>query len=159
MTGILVVTGAFVLGYLAVVYLIFSQLQRLITEPILHLAQTMRVISKEKDYAVRFPKESGGEIGDLIDGFNEMLGQIQLRDKQLGRQQEELEEKVALRTAELMEHEERTRIILSAAGDRNPDVRRGRSHRVLQPRGGAHLRLRLGGSDREAGRDPDSRRA
>ncbi len=117
LTWILVVTGAFVLGSLAVVYLIFSQLQRLITEPILHLAQTMRVISKEKDYAVRFPKESGGEIGDLIDGFNEMLGQIQLRDEQLGRHREELEEKVALRTAELMEHEERTRIILSAAGD------------------------------------------
>ena len=117
LTEILVVTGAFVLGSLAVVYLIFSQLQRLITEPILHLAQTMHVISKEKDYAVRFPKESGGEIGDLIDGFNEMLGQIQLRDKQLGRYREELEEKVALRTAELMEQEERTRIILSAAGD------------------------------------------
>lgn len=117
LTGILVVTGVFVLGSLAVVYLVFSRLQGLITEPILHLARTMRVISREKDYAVRFPKESGGEIGDLIDGFNEMLGQIQLRDEHLGRNREELEEKVALRTAELMENEERTRIILSAAGD------------------------------------------
>jgi PAS domain S-box-containing protein len=114
---LLVVTGAFLLGSFGVVYLVFSRLQGLITEPILHLARTMRVISMEKDYAVRFPKESGGEIGDLIDGFNEMLGQIQLRDEHLGRNREELEEKVALRTAELKEHEERTRIILSAAGD------------------------------------------
>ena len=117
LTGILIVTVAFVLCSLAVVYLVFSRLQGLITEPILHLARTMRVISREKDYAVRFPKESGDEIGDLIDGFNEMLGQIQLRDEHLGRLQEELEGKVALRTSELTEHEERTRIILSAAGD------------------------------------------
>jgi PAS domain S-box-containing protein len=113
----LVVTGAFLLGSLAVVYIIFSRLQGIITEPILHLARTMRVISREKDYAVRFPKESGGEIGDLIDGFNEMLGQIQARDELLGRNREELEEKVALRTSELMENEEKNRILLSAAGD------------------------------------------
>ena len=117
LTGFLVVAVVFVLGSFAAVYLVFSMLQGLITDPILHLAQTMRKISKEKDYAVRFPKESGGEIGDLIDGFNEMLGQIHLRDGQLEHHGEELEEKVALRTAELMENEERTRIILSAAGD------------------------------------------
>jgi PAS domain S-box-containing protein len=115
--GFLAVVAIFMLGSFTAVYLVFSRLQGLITDPILHLAQTMRSISKEKDYAVRFPKESGGEIGDLIDGFNEMLGQIQRRDEHLGRSQEELEEKVALRTSELMENEERTRIILSAAGD------------------------------------------
>jgi PAS domain S-box-containing protein len=123
--GFLAVVVVFMLGSFTGVYLVFSRLQGLITDPILHLAQTMRKISKEKDYSVRVPRESGGEsggeiggeIGDLIDGFNEMLGQIQLRDEQLERHREELEEKVALRTAELMENEERTRIILSAAGD------------------------------------------
>ena len=113
----LAVTLIFMFGSFSMVYFVFSRLQGTITEPILHLAQTMRVISREKDYAVRFPKETGGEIGDLIDGFNEMLGQIQLRDEHLGRNREELEEKVASRTAELAENEERTRIILSAAGD------------------------------------------
>jgi len=117
LTGILIVTGAFVLCSLAVAYLIFSRLQGLITEPILHLGQAMRDISREKDYSVRVAGESGDEIGDLIKGFNEMLAQVQSRDEHLGRNQEELEEKIALRTAELMENEERTRIILSAAGD------------------------------------------
>ena len=115
--GFLAVVAVFMLGSFTAVYLVFSRLQGLITDPILHLAQTMRKISKEKDYSVRVARESGGEIGDLIDGFNEMLGQIHLRDGQLERHREELEEKVALRTAELKENEERTRIILSAAGD------------------------------------------
>ena len=115
--GFLAVVAIFMLGSFTAVYLVFSRLQGLITDPILHLAQTMRSISREKDYSVRVARESGGEIGDLIDGFNEMLGQIHLRDGQLEHHGEELEEKVALRTAELMENEERTRIILSAAGD------------------------------------------
>jgi len=115
--GFLAVVAVFMLGSFSAVYLVFSRLQGPITDPILHLAQTMRKISREKDYSVRVAGESRDEIGDLIDGFNEMLGQIQLRDEHLGRNQEELEEKIALRTAELMENEERTRIILSAAGD------------------------------------------
>jgi PAS domain S-box-containing protein len=115
--GFLAVVVVFMLGSFTAVYLVFSRLQGLITDPILHLAQTMRKVSREKDYSVRVARESGGEIGDLIDGFNEMLGQIHLRDGQLERHREELEEKVALRTAELKENEERTRIILSAAGD------------------------------------------
>ncbi|MBF8258253.1 MAG: sensor histidine kinase response regulator, PAS and PAS [Actinobacteria bacterium] len=117
LTWFLAVTSVFMLGSFSMVYLVFSRLQGTITGPILHLGQAMRDISREKDYSVRVAGESGDEIGDLIKGFNEMLGQIQLRDEHLGRNREELEEKVALRTAELGEHEERTRIILSAAGD------------------------------------------
>jgi PAS domain S-box-containing protein len=117
LASFLIAAGVFLLGSFAAVYLVFSRLHGLITDPILHLAQTMRRISKEKDYSVSVVRESGAEIGELIDGFNEMLGQIHLRDEKLARYREELEEKVALRTAELMENEERTRIILSAAGD------------------------------------------
>jgi len=43
------------------------------------------------------------EIGRLIDGFNEMLEQIQDRDKQLAEHRERLEELVNARTAELSE--------------------------------------------------------
>jgi len=117
LTWFLAVTSVFMLGSFSMVYLVFSRLQGTITGPILHLGQAMRDISGKKDYSVRVAGESGDEIGDLIKGFNEMLEQIQLRDEHLDRNREELEEKVALRTAELMENEERTRIILSAAGD------------------------------------------
>jgi signal transduction histidine kinase/DNA-binding response OmpR family regulator len=101
LAGFLAVAGLFMLGSFIAVYVIFSRLQGFITNPIVHLAQAMRGISKEKDYSVRVARESGGEIGDLIDGFNEMVGQIHLRDEQLGRHREELEGTVVLRTAQL----------------------------------------------------------
>ena len=117
LTEFLVVAVIFMLGSVAAAYFVFSRLQGIITTPIQHLAKTMRQISKEKNYSICVIKETGGEIGDLIDGFNEMLGQIQSRDKHLGRYSEDLEEKVLQRTAELKESEERTRIVLSAALD------------------------------------------
>jgi signal transduction histidine kinase len=41
------------------------------------------------------------EIGELVDGFNEMLSEIEARDRKLLRYQEDLEATVAARTAEL----------------------------------------------------------
>ncbi len=101
LAGFLAVAVVFMLGSFAAVSLVFSRLQGLITGPILHLAETMRKISREKDYSVCVVRESGGEIGELIDGFNEMLGQIHLREEQLERHKEELEGKVVQRTTEL----------------------------------------------------------
>ena len=57
-----------------------SGLRELISEPILHLAQQMRRVSEEKNYSVRAQRHSQDEIGLLIEGFNEMLAQIQDRD-------------------------------------------------------------------------------
>jgi PAS domain S-box-containing protein len=115
--GFLPIVAIFMLGSIAAVYLVFSRLQGMITDPIRQLAETMRTVSREKDYTVCAVRESGGEIGELIDGFNEMLGQINSRDVKLARYSEELEEKVVRRTAELSESDERTRIILSTAVD------------------------------------------
>jgi PAS domain S-box-containing protein len=50
---------------------------------------------------VQVPKQSEDELGSLIDGFNEMLAQIQKRDVALEQHREELEQEVARRTAEL----------------------------------------------------------
>jgi signal transduction histidine kinase/CheY-like chemotaxis protein len=57
-----------------------SKLQGLISKPILHLEDTMRMVSSNKNYAVRAVKTYGDEIGRLIDGFNTMLSEIQQRD-------------------------------------------------------------------------------
>jgi PAS domain S-box-containing protein len=80
-----------------------SQLQRLISEPILRLAYIANRISREKDYTVRAAKQGRDEVGTLIDGFNEMLSQIEQRDAMLERHKDELEGEVAERTAELRE--------------------------------------------------------
>jgi signal transduction histidine kinase/DNA-binding response OmpR family regulator len=71
------------LGSLVVALLLASQLQKLVSRPILHLAEIETRVSKEKDYTVRAVKEADDELGALIDGFNGMLGQIQSRDAEL----------------------------------------------------------------------------
>ena len=58
-------------------------LQKIVSGPILRLAQTMRRVSDDKDYSVQAEKHGNDEVGALIDGFNEMLGQIRTRDEQL----------------------------------------------------------------------------
>jgi signal transduction histidine kinase/CheY-like chemotaxis protein len=63
--------------------LLASQLQKVISQPILHLAEIETRVSHEKDYSVRAVKEGDDELGVLIDGFNDMLGQIQSRDAEL----------------------------------------------------------------------------
>jgi signal transduction histidine kinase/CheY-like chemotaxis protein len=74
-----------------------SKLQRLISRPILHLEDTMRVVSAQKNYEVRATKTYGDEIGRLIDGFNTMLTEIQQRDTALRGANDELK----TRTTEL----------------------------------------------------------
>jgi signal transduction histidine kinase/CheY-like chemotaxis protein len=63
--------------------LLASQLQKVISGPILHLAEVETRVSREKNYSVRAVKEADDEMGVLIDGFNDMLGQIQSRDAEL----------------------------------------------------------------------------
>lgn len=71
-------------------YWLSSKLQGLISEPILKLTKMMKIVSNKKKYSLRAEKQSDDELGVLIDGFNEMLAQIQKRDGQLKEQRGEL---------------------------------------------------------------------
>jgi len=82
-------------------YLLASRLQRTISEPILELARTAFAVSTGGDYTVRAKKRSDDEVGFLFDRFNEMLNQIQQRDKELVWARDELETRVDERTKEL----------------------------------------------------------
>jgi len=84
-----------------VAYLIAARLQRVISDPIVHLAQTAKAVTVLKNYGIRAKLSTNGEIGMLIAGFNEMLSEIQNRDRILKRHSESLEEQVSARTAEL----------------------------------------------------------
>lgn len=88
-------------GVLSMTFLISSRLQKIISKPVLHLANTMKMVSEKQHYAIRANYESDDELGDLIKGFNEMLDQIEYRDTLLQERSDELEEKVVERTAEL----------------------------------------------------------
>ncbi|MGH8023338.1 MAG: GAF domain-containing protein, partial [Limisphaerales bacterium] len=78
-----------------------SLLQRVITRPIFDLAETVRAVTAKKNYSVRVAKYGRDELGQLVDGFNEMLGQIQDRDSRLQKAHDELEARVLERTRSL----------------------------------------------------------
>ncbi|HXC99215.1 MAG TPA: PAS domain-containing protein, partial [Verrucomicrobiae bacterium] len=91
-----------VFGVSMLIALVLSaRLQRLVTDPILRLVHTTRTVARDKDYSIRVARHSQDEIGELIDGFNEMLTQIQERDAVLQNSQSELEQRVRDRTQEL----------------------------------------------------------
>lgn len=84
-----------------IAFLIASRLQRVISEPLLQLAETAARVGAEKDYSLRAPRRSEDELGLLVDRFNEMLAQIQQRDANLQNARAELEKRVEERTADL----------------------------------------------------------
>jgi PAS domain S-box-containing protein len=105
--------------------------QRPISNPILELAWTTKMVTTSRDYSIRAGKHSEDEVGVLIDGFNEMLGQIQNRDTELRHAHEDLERRVNERTTELEqevgdrqraqealhESEERIRLLLDSTAE------------------------------------------
>ena len=82
-------------------YWLAAGLQKQISGPIVNLAQTMQRVSTEEDYTLRVERSSEDEIGSLIDGFNQMLGQIRHRDSRLEKYRQFLEQQVAERTENL----------------------------------------------------------
>ncbi|MBI2016647.1 MAG: HAMP domain-containing protein, partial [Candidatus Rokubacteria bacterium] len=83
--------------------LLASRLQGAISAPILDLVETTRVVAIEKNYSARAVRKTRDEVGLLIDGFNEMLTQIQERDRALQSAREALEQRVEERTRELQQ--------------------------------------------------------
>ena len=76
-------------------------LQRVISAPILRLTSVTREVTEGRRYDVRAEHGGQDEIGELVKGFNDMLAEIQARDRQLVQQQEHLERTVDQRTSEL----------------------------------------------------------
>lgn len=77
------------------------RLPRVISDPILLLKEQMKRVTSAKDYTIRAQKLGNDEIGDLVTGFNEMLGEVETRDQALERYSRELEKQVITRTKEL----------------------------------------------------------
>ena len=96
------IAAAVLLLSLIVALLISRMSQRVISSPVVHLAETVRVVSHNKDYSIRAAATGNrDEVSTLIEAFNEMLGQIQERDTALRQARDELEQRVLERTTEL----------------------------------------------------------
>jgi diguanylate cyclase (GGDEF)-like protein len=83
--GLLGLAGAALLAWLLALWL-----QGLISRPIENLAATMLTVSSEQDYSRRVAMERSDELGTLVENFNEMLNQIQVRDADLQEKQQRL---------------------------------------------------------------------
>lgn len=98
---------------LAALALFFGmRLRRIVTDPILSLAQVTNRVSRERDYAIRAEKSSNDEIGDLVEHFNRMLGEIQSRDEALQHERASLEQRT-LEMKQAMEQAERANRVKS----------------------------------------------
>jgi PAS domain S-box-containing protein len=87
----LVVVGIIVVSTCLAAFL-SSRLGRTITNPVLQLAQTARIVGEKKDYSVRAVVGSpGDELGTLAESFNEMLSRIQSQDAALSLSQQKME--------------------------------------------------------------------
>jgi signal transduction histidine kinase/DNA-binding response OmpR family regulator/HPt (histidine-containing phosphotransfer) domain-containing protein len=97
---LMVLAGVLVVGGL-VSFVLSRRLQGIISEPLLRLTDVTRAVTREHRYEIRAGVGGRDEIGELVNGFNEMLDEIQARDRKLLRHQEELEQTVEARTTEL----------------------------------------------------------
>lgn len=109
---------------LTIAYLMSNWLQRVVTDPIARLASTVAIVARTKDYSARSPAGAKDEFGQLVAGFNEMLDQIEARDRALRDARDHLERRVAERTTELQREsetvrvsEERFRTLVTATAD------------------------------------------
>lgn len=96
-----VIVSEMFLAAILVAFILSAGLHRLISNPIVHLADVARSVATEKNYSLRAKKQTEDELGNLIDVFNEMLGQIQQRDAALQSARDLLEQRVKERTEEL----------------------------------------------------------
>jgi len=94
--------GATVIGFVIIAsliaFLLSSRLSALIATPVSQLVHATTAVSETNDYSIRAKRLSGDELGVLVDRFNEMLSNIQTRDKNLRKALLDREE--ALREAE-----------------------------------------------------------
>ena len=96
-----VIVALVLLGSSLVAFLLSSLLQKMVSQPVVHLAKMAGRVSQEKDFSLRAAKENQDEVGHLIDRFNEMLSHIQDRDRALQETHDALEDRVEERTKEL----------------------------------------------------------
>jgi len=60
-------------------FLLSLWLQRIVTRPVLAIAQVAREVAEQRDYSRRAKRLSDDEVGTLVDSFNDMMAEIEKR--------------------------------------------------------------------------------
>ena len=114
-------------------------IQRIISRPILELADAAKVVTRTRDYSLRVPEGGADEVGSLTRHFNVMLGEIERSSAKLNLYHTELERTVAERTAQLAQALEAAQIAARAKADFLANM----SHEIRTPMNGVIGMLEL----------------
>jgi signal transduction histidine kinase/DNA-binding response OmpR family regulator len=102
--------GLLVLAALLASVALSFWLARVLTKPLFDLVGVMERVRQHGSYEIRAPRRSADEVGDLVDGFNAMLSEVQVRDTELreARAQAEAGARAKAEFLAMMSHEIRT---------------------------------------------------
>lgn len=90
--------GVFAIALIVAMLLSFW-LQRTVTRPLLAITDLARRVVTDRDYSLRAEKITDDETGFLVDGFNAMLSEVELRTRALEDSNRELAGQIEERTA------------------------------------------------------------
>jgi signal transduction histidine kinase/DNA-binding response OmpR family regulator len=124
---------------LALAFLLASRLQRVISGPILALAQRAQTIQQNSEYFLGELPRGYQEIELLIESFDSMLAGIAQRDNELKDHFEHMEDEVSTRTSELrtaVEQLERSKGAAEAANRAKSEFLANMSHEIRTPMNG-----------------------
>jgi signal transduction histidine kinase/CheY-like chemotaxis protein len=91
------ILGGVMLGALVIAGLVASRLQVAITRPLEAVTNVARQVMQHRDFTLRVPGNSGGEIGVLVAAFNDMLAEIGRRAHALQEANATLEHEMGVR--------------------------------------------------------------
>jgi signal transduction histidine kinase/CheY-like chemotaxis protein len=102
----------------ALAFVLSSRLRRMISDPVLGLADAAHRVTREHDYSTRVTRGSEDELGLLVDAFNDMLEELARRDVALVAARDRAEEAA-----------ERAQVLLKEARRAQEAVERGAAER------------------------------
>lgn len=90
-TSYFIMVGAMILMFsLLGAMIVTFRIQRLLTNSLYNLLQTVKRITQTKDYSLRAQKLSQDDLGSLTEGFNSMLEEVEQRDVAISKSEERL---------------------------------------------------------------------